>query len=176
MTADIRPGALACAALAFAIASPVAFAHKAHTHGVGDLDVAVDGGRLSLALTVPAADVVGFEHPPRDDSQREAVAAADRLLRAQAELFALPPAARCRFRSADVTLPWNGDVASPGDEHSDFTARWEFDCAEPAQLAFIEVRIAAKLPGDLKLRATVLGESGQRRAELTKSHTRLALR
>jgi hypothetical protein len=130
LASDIRPRALVCALLALSLASPMAAAHKAHTHGVGDLDVAVEGGRLSLALTVPAADVVGFEHAPRSDGQREAVAAAEKLLRSQAELFALPPSARCRFLSADVTLPWTGDAAAAGDEHSDFAARWEFDCAE----------------------------------------------
>jgi hypothetical protein len=176
LASEIRPRALACALLALSLASPMAAAHKAHTHGVGDLDVAVDGGRISLALTVPAADVVGFEHAPRTDAQREAVASAEKLLRAQAELFALPVAARCRFLSADVTAPWSGDAGAADAEHSDFAARWEFDCAEPAQLAFIEVRIAAKLSGDLKLRATVLDERGQRRAELTRSRTRLALR
>ena len=176
MASDIRPRALVCALLALSLATPMATAHKAHTHGVGDLDVAVEGGRISLALTVPAADVVGFEHAPRNDGQREAVAAAEKLLRSQAELFALPPSARCRFLSADVTVPWTGDAGATGDEHSDFAAKWEFDCAEPAQLAFIEVRIAAKLSGDLKLRATVLDERGQRRAELTRSRTRLALR
>lgn len=176
MASDIRPRALGCALLALSLASPMAAAHKAHTHGVGDLDVAVDGGRISLALTVPAADVVGFEHAPRNDSQREAVAAAEKLLRSQAELFALPTSARCRFLSADVTVPWAGDADAAAEEHSDFAARWEFDCAEPAQLAFIEVRIAAKLSGSLKLRATVLDERGQRRSELTRSRTRLALK
>lgn len=170
-----RSALLACALLAAGLAAPAALAHKAHTHGIADLDVAVDGGRLSVALTAPAADVVGFEHAPRTDEQRAAVASAERLLRAHAELFAMPRAARCRFLSADVTSPWAGPDA-PETGHADFSARWEFDCAEPAELGFLEVRIAAKLEGDLKLRATVLGPAGQRRAELSRAQTRLALR
>jgi hypothetical protein len=149
--------------------------HGAHAHGVSKLEVAVDGRQLVLRLEAPAEDVVGFEHAPRDDGQRAAVAAAEKLLRAHAELFAMPPPARCRFVSAEVASPWAGHAAVDG-EHADFAARWEFDCAEPAQLAFLEVRIAARLRGDLKLRAIVLDDRGQRQAELTRSRTRLALR
>jgi hypothetical protein len=168
------PLPLRAAALLAALAAPLALAHRAHVHGVADLDVAVDGGRLSVALTAPAADVVGFEHAPRNDEQRKAVAVAEQLLESHAELFAMPPAARCRFLSVEVTVPWAGGAAE-GD-HADFLARWEFDCAEPAKLAFLDVRIPTKLAGDLRLRATVLDERGQRQAELTRSRTRLALR
>ncbi len=169
-----RSALLACTLLAAGVAAPAALAHKAHVHGLADLDVALDRGRLSVALTVPAADVVGFEHAPRNDAQRAAVAEAERLLRGHAELFAMPPAARCRFLSAEVDVPWTGPAA--GGEHADFWARWEFDCAEPAKLAFLEVRLATKLPGDLKLRTTVLDGRGSRQAELGRSRTRLALR
>jgi hypothetical protein len=175
MARESRSQALGCALLALALVSPMAAAHKAHTHGVADLDVAVDGGRISVALSAPAADVVGFEHAPRDAAQRDAVAAAEKLLRSHAELFAMPASAGCRFVSADVTVPWQ-DGAGSDDGHADFGARWEFDCTDPAKLGFLEVRIAQKLPGDLRLRATVLDERGQQRTELSRSRTRLTLR
>jgi hypothetical protein len=175
MRPKVLSATTACALLAASLAAPAASAHKAHTHGVADLAVAVDGGRLSVTLDAPAADVVGFEHAPRDDGQRQAVAAAERLLRSHAELFAMPPAARCRFVAADVTVPWAGGPADSGDGHADFAARWEFDCADPARLAFLEVRIAARLRGDPKLRTVVLDDRGQRQSELTRSRTRLEL-
>lgn len=173
LSVRIRP--LSAALLAAWLAAPMAWTHEAHTHGIGRLEVAVDGSRLSVAFQAPAADVVGFEHAPRDQGQREAAAAAERLLRAHAGLFAMPPSARCRFLSAEVDSPWAGDAVDDGG-HADFAARWDFDCADPAKLAFLEVRIASRLPGDLRLEATVLGEAGAQRSELTRTRTRLLLR
>ena len=44
--------------------------HDAHQHGGGRIDVAVEGGLLSVVLEVPAVNLVGFEHAPRGDAQK----------------------------------------------------------------------------------------------------------
>ncbi|MCF7994732.1 MAG: DUF2796 domain-containing protein, partial [Chromatiaceae bacterium] len=44
----------------------------AHVHGVGQLNVAVDGSALLVELISPAMDLVGFEHAPRNEAQRTA--------------------------------------------------------------------------------------------------------
>jgi len=164
---------LPCLALATAalLAQP-AGAHRAHTHGQADLDVAIDGSRLSLALTAPANDVVGFEHAPRSAEQEAAVAAAAALLNAPVELFALPPAAGCTVAAVKVEVPW---PRSGDDAHADFTAQWDFDCADPSKLSYIDVHLVEQLPGNLRMRATVIDARGQSRSELRRGRTRLSL-
>jgi len=51
-----------------------AHADSAHEHGSARLDVAVDGDRLHIALQSPLDNLVGFEHAPRNERQRTALA------------------------------------------------------------------------------------------------------
>ena len=44
-----------------------------HQHGHGTLNIAIEGGRVSMELDVPGADIVGFEHAPSTKAQRTAV-------------------------------------------------------------------------------------------------------
>ena len=66
----------------------------AHVHGVASLEVAIDGGTLTLQFETPLANLLGFEHAPRNEKQKQAVRAmADRLREAGA-VFTPSPAAR----------------------------------------------------------------------------------
>jgi len=76
--------------------------HGAHVHGVGQLDVVLDGAYVLMDLTLPGADVVGFEHQPTTPEDEQAVAAALEQLRAAGELFLFPEAAECRLDGADA--------------------------------------------------------------------------
>src|SRR5438046_9171683 len=55
-------GALLCTALA----------HEAHVHGVGKLDVAIDGSQVILHLDTPLANLLGFAHAATSTKDREA--------------------------------------------------------------------------------------------------------
>lgn len=46
---------------------------SAHTHGNAHLQVAVEGDSADLIFRSPAANLLGFEHEPRTDEQRQAV-------------------------------------------------------------------------------------------------------
>ena len=56
------------AGVALAVASTGAIAEEtrreldAHQHGHGSLTIAIEGGQVQMALEVPGADIVGFEH------------------------------------------------------------------------------------------------------------------
>lgn len=71
--------------------------HGAHVHGLAELDLILEGKDLIIEMTSPAANKVGFEHPPRNREQREAVANALATLRDGQRMFGLPAAAACRL-------------------------------------------------------------------------------
>ena len=52
-----------------------------HQHGVGQLNVAIQGDHVEIELETPGADIVGFEHPPRTAEQKKAVQDAATTLR-----------------------------------------------------------------------------------------------
>jgi hypothetical protein len=47
--------------------------HGVHVHGEAVGNLALDGGQLQIELTIPGANLVGFEHPPRTNEQRASI-------------------------------------------------------------------------------------------------------
>ena len=90
--------------------------HAAHVHGVGKLEVVLEGATLHIAAHSPAANIVGFEHAPADDTARAAVAKAHRTLLEATRLFRLPERAGCRVDQASVRLPWPDHTRETADE------------------------------------------------------------
>ncbi|WP_386679724.1 DUF2796 domain-containing protein [Loktanella sp. R86503] len=88
----------------------------AHVHGVSALQVAVEGGTLTLDLTSPGMDVVGFEYEASTDADKDAVAAAIGQFLTPGDIVALPDAAGCRLVAASAHLHLGDDH---GDDHDD---------------------------------------------------------
>ncbi|EIC19405.1 DUF2796 domain-containing protein [Thiorhodovibrio frisius] len=75
----------------------------AHVHGIGRLNLALDGPALHLELISPAANLVGFEHPPTTATDQAKLAAAVAILEDGARLFQLNPSARCELRDSVIS-------------------------------------------------------------------------
>ena len=67
----------------------------AHEHGAAQLNVALEGQRLELALESPAMNLVGFEHAAVSSSDKAAVARAQQHLQTPLALFGIAAAAGC---------------------------------------------------------------------------------
>ena len=109
--------ALVCAALAgvaLAASDGEHREHEAHEHGRGTLDIVVEGEELVVEFRIPAANVVGFEHAPRDDAEHEAVRKAAETFRNPASVLVLPAEAECEVEEAEA-----GIVAMGAEAHDD---------------------------------------------------------
>ena len=89
-----------------------------HEHGVTTLNIALEEGLLVMELEGPAMNFVGFEHDPRTDEQKAAIADAIAILRDGATLFELTTAAECSLRETDAEHDTDDDH-SDHDEHAD---------------------------------------------------------
>lgn len=87
----------------------------AHEHGVGELNIAIEGGRISMELKAPGADIVGFEHAASAAADREAVDTAMAVLERPLELFVMPEAAGCTVVEAHAAL--EADERAHEEEH-----------------------------------------------------------
>lgn len=156
--------------------------HGAHEHGVAELTIAVDGALLQIELETPAMNLIGFEHRPRTDAQREALDSAVETLRDGALLFAFEPAgARCAQRRATVLSSLLADDEDDEahhedghdhDDHADIFAAWGFECAGAA-LAGIDLRgLFSRFPGTERLRVQAVTGQGQTARELTPASSR----
>lgn len=176
---------------------------KAHQHGVGQLNIAVQGDHLSIELEAPANDIVGFEYAPRTAAEKQATRDATAKLRDSAALFVFPPAAECRLKEAEIEAPHAGghdghdkhqdekhgkhddrekhakahDHEKKGgtesETHSEFHAQYHFVCAKATRLSHIDLGYFGAFPRAQALTARTIGFSGQRRQRLTPQAARL---
>ena len=151
--------------------------HGAHEHGIGRLNLAQDGADIHIELESPAANIVGFEHAPSTDADREALAKAIARLRAGDRLFRFSEEAACRLTLSRVDTPLiNNDGSklhdgheSQGETHADITAEYRFTCARPGKLKHVDVTLFQAFPATEHLEVQIVTGSRQSRARLTAS-------
>lgn len=123
-----------------------ALAHgSAHVHGLAQLDIAVEAKKISIELQTPLDNLVGFERAPRTDSERKRADEAVARLRAGDQMFKFDAAAGCKLANVTLESPALGlGTAKPAaGEHAELHGSWEFDCADAAQAAQLEVGLFA---------------------------------
>jgi hypothetical protein len=133
-----------------------------HVHGHGNLNIAIEGSKLSMELEAPGMDIVGFEHAAMSDADKATVDKATKLLETPLALFKLPAAAGCKVTEAKVIVEpehehgdddhdhdqdaaeakdGDHDKDEPGHDehagHNQFHVTYALDCAKPAEIASI---------------------------------------
>jgi uncharacterized glyoxalase superfamily protein PhnB len=147
--------------------------HDAHEHGAAELNLAWEGNTVTVEFESPAVNIVGFEHQPRNDAQKQSVQDALATLRNADKLFAFTPAAGCRGQATEVET----DLSKPqASEHSEFRANYRYTCEKPEALTSVDILLFKLFPKTHKLRAQVVSATGQTATELGPKQTRLSLR
>ena len=89
--------------------------HEAHEHGVAHLNIAIEGNNVIIEFTSPAANIVGFEHHPRTQKQKDAVKNAVKKLKEGNVLFLLSADSKSRLAESRVDT----DIGSHEDHESE---------------------------------------------------------
>ena len=170
------------AALALALSSTALYAAEPHVHGAGTLQLVLEGGSLNAELRLPAMDVVGFEHAPREPKHKDAVKKAVAMLKDSRQVLALPDDAQCTAAPGAVESELlegerhaadhkhdqhdqheTGHDHADGEAHADFEVVYRFDCRRPEALK--QILLFQQLPKlerlDVEM-ATPAGQRGQR--------------
>ena len=82
-----------------------------HQHGEAHLDVVLADNQLLISFTTPAANIVGFEHQPRNEAEEQQVATARKYLLDLPGWLEIPAAAGCELTTAELV------EADKHDEH-----------------------------------------------------------
>ena len=151
----------------------------AHEHGVGQLDIAIDGQQIAMELHAPGADIVGFEYAAESAKDLAAVDAAVAKLSAPLALFVLPEAAGCSIVEASAGLESEEEHEEHGDEHADdehaedghdnhadesghteFHAEYLLNCAEPSAITGIDLAYFGSFPNALEVEVQIITDTG----------------
>ena len=174
----------AALALSSAILIP-AMAHEAHVHGIGKLDIALDGKTLSLHLDSPLVNLVGFEHAASSAPERQAAKDMAHTLRNAVKLFLTNSAAACtlstvKLASSTIEPALLGEPASASvaghdnhDGHADLDADFVFQCAAPAQLQSLDVKLFDAFKGFVRIDVQLVTSKHQAAATLSPASTKL---
>ena len=161
--------------------------HGSHVHGVGTLNVALDGKDLIIEMGSPAANIVGFEHAPKNEQQTHEVHEALELLESGEEMFVLSAKAQCSLHEADV----DSDMVEghhheheeghsekdhmDGTGHSEFAATYHFKCQDPNNLKAINVMLFSHFSGFEEIEVQLLTPKRQTAIELTPKNSQISL-
>ena len=91
----------------------------AHEHGVGTLDIAIEGRTVGMAFEAPGADIVGFEYAATSAADLATIAQALATLGAPLDLFVMPDAAGCTVVDAKAELEGDDGHGAHDEEHHD---------------------------------------------------------
>ncbi|MBI3897839.1 MAG: DUF2796 domain-containing protein [Gammaproteobacteria bacterium] len=147
--------------------------HAGHTHGIGQLQVTLEGNELGIGLDSPTDSFLGFEHAANTAAQKKKVQETEQLLKQPEKLFELPAAAQCQAQpsTVDIKLP----TAGSKEKHSDLETQWRWQCKTPAELKQIDVRMFKAFPKLKQLKVQMVTPNGQNEKVLKADNTRLAL-
>ncbi|HRD68138.1 MAG TPA: DUF2796 domain-containing protein [Candidatus Competibacter sp.] len=173
-----------------ALTGAALFAAEPHVHGAGTLQLVLEGGSLNAELRLPAMDVVGFEHAPREAKHKEAVKKAVGMLKDSRKVLTLPDDAQCIAAPGAVEseLLEAGHAAghkhdkheaghdhADSEAHADFEVAYRFDCRRPEVIEQIKVFVFQQLPKLERLDVEMVTSTGQRSRRLVRGQDTIAL-
>jgi hypothetical protein len=188
---NMRKQGLIAASCALALISMHA-GSQSHQHGHGEVVIAQDGKAWEVQMTLPSADVFGFEHEPENKKERAKFDAQLTRLKQSASVLQLP--AGCKLETYDIDPPfsehdedhhenehddygnddYSEDEHHEHDEHeahSDVEVSIEMTCKQaPSDIVFTVFSLSDSISELLVQWAT---DKGQGSRELTPTNTRL---
>jgi Protein of unknown function (DUF2796) len=147
---------------------------EAHQHGMGRLDIAIEGTTVSLALEVPADDILGFEHIAKTAAEKAKVEVARAKLADPLALFQVSKAAGCIVQKAEVKFATEAkDKTDTHDGHAEVTAEYSLACTNAAEVKAIEFLYFKAFKGAEALKVNLIGPATQMAFEVTRKKPRL---
>jgi hypothetical protein len=147
--------------------------HGAHAHGKGELELLVDGQTIQGVFRTPMDSLLGFEHAPKTDAQRNAVDSLRKRLENPAAILSPNLEAQCTAKHQDATSTLFTGAVKGG--HSDFEYRFTFVCAQPTKLSALELVALKEFKRLSEVRVQLVTGSAQKALVLRKRDPRVIL-
>jgi hypothetical protein len=153
-------------------------AAHAHVHGIASVDVAIEDKTITIQMSSPLDNILGFERAPHEGAERQAADAAVAKLSAGATAFAIDPAAHCVLKSVDLSSSalklGHPDPSEAAEGHADIDGTYEFTCAKASDAKFIDLGLF-DFAHMQKVTAQVVTAHGQFKRDLVRPARRIDL-
>lgn len=151
--------------------------HSPHVHGTTTVDIALEEDDLQIAVTAPGANMIGFEHPPHDATERHQLATVLSALRSPTAWLRPAEPARCTLQDTAVLAHGynEGSGLTGNPEHAHIEARYDYRCAVPGKLDHVDIHLADRYPATRRVVVDMILPGRQDRRELGPGEYRVSL-
>ena len=148
-----------------------------HEHGVGELNIAIEGDVIEFEFMIPGADIVGFEYVAKSDADIAGIKKALQTFENYENIFTLPKNSRCQLTEKQVALKEDEDDHDDHEEHDDhddheghdehaeenhneFYAKYSFECGDTKAINKVEFPYFSTFPNSGELEVQFISSIG----------------
>ena len=151
-----------------------------HEHGAANLMMVMEEEKLQIEFEVPSESLIGFEHFPKSQSNRENFNEAIKMLSDSSKLFSTPAEAECLLTGLNVSQSLFFSDEEHGHEdlekaeiHSEFKSNYYWNCLHIDKIDSIGNKLFSFFPRIEEIRVTWITSSGQGSLELESGNDRI---
>ena len=132
-----------------------------HEHGVGELNIAIEGNAIDFEFFIPGADIVGFEYEAKTESDIALVNAALEKFGNFDNIFSLPESSNCNLVNSEIGINQDDDHDEHDEEaHNEFVAHYSFNCGNIKEIDRISFPYFTTFPNSGELEVQFVSEIG----------------
>ena len=164
---------LVCLFVSFDILAQAARQKDSHEHGAAIIKMVMEDEKLQIEFEVPSESLIGFEHFPKSQSNRENFNKAIKILSDPSKIFSQPIKAECLLVGMNVSQSLfsseeehGHDESEKSEIHSEFNSKYQWNCHHLDDLDSIGTQLMNIFPRIEEIRVSWIAENGQGSIEL----------
>ena len=182
---------LVCLFVSFDILAQVARQKDSHEHGAAIIMMVMEDEKLQIEFEVPSESLIGFEHFPKSQSNRENFNKAIKVLSDPSKLFSQPIKAECLLVGMNVSQSLfsneeehghdesekeeehGHDESEKSEIHSEFKSNYYWNCQHLDEIDSIGTQLMSFFPRIEEIRVNWISNNGQGSLELESEDDRI---
>ena len=182
---------LVCLFVSFDILAQVSRQKDSHEHGAAIIKMVMEDEKLQVEFEVPSESLIGFEHFPKSQSNRENFNKAIKVLSDPSKLFSQPIKAECLLVGMNVSQSLfsneeehghdesekeeehGHDESEKSEIHSEFKSNYYWNCQHLDEIDSIGTQLMSFFPRIEEIRVNWISNNGQGSLELESDDDRI---
>ncbi len=171
---------LVCISVSFNVLAESSRQKDSHEHGAANLKMAFEGEKLQIEFEVPSESLIGFEHFPKSQSNRENFSDAIKILSDPSRLFSMSGKAECLLVGMSISQSLfsneeehGHDESEKSEIHSEFKSNYSWNCHHLDEIDSIGTQLMTFFPKIEEIRVNWISNDGQGALELESKEDRI---
>ncbi len=180
---------LVCISVSFNVLAESSRQKDSHEHGAAILKMALEGEKLQIEFEVPSESLIGFEHFPKSQSNRENFSDAIKILSDPSRLFSMSSKAECLLVGMSISQSLfsneeehghdeseeehGHDESEKSEIHSEFKSNYSWNCHHLDEINSIGTQLMTFFPKIEEIRVNWISNNGQGALELESKEDRI---